>query len=564
MLSDFDLEGMSKPEKMVYYLKNYGVGYTSKKILKKFGFAPDPDSEYMAWCRRIAYSKSELSKNIEEMKKEGAFEKYCLLLCDADDLRYRAKAKAKSAIEKASGGNVKIVEPKDDKDAINNLSGEYIVLAEDDAIVTEDFFVELHKALKEMPEAEVVYFDEDSINKYKRFRPYFKPDRSKALLLNFQYLGSVWVIKRTLLEEIVKDEKVRLLYNHWYSLALEAFDRTDKVCHITRCLFSNSRTENGFVRSKSKTQRACLEEYIKRHDMDAEIVESDVEGFFHVKRHLLDKPLVSVIIPNMDHIDDLKICVDSLFEVNSYENIEVVIAENNSTKQETFDYYKELEETNKKVKVVYWKDEFNYSAINNYAVDMSKGEILLFLNNDTKIINPEAIEELVAGATREGFGASGAMLYYADDTIQHAGVIIGMGGFAAHALWSLTDRDEKYYPFSVTEREMGAVTGACLMMRREAFEKVGGFDRDFRVALNDIDLCMKVRDAGYEIMFTPYAKLYHYESKSRGYEDTMEKQARFQTEIDRFQKKWEKELLAGDEYYNVNLTLHRADYSMDI
>ncbi|MCR5469163.1 MAG: glycosyltransferase family 2 protein [Lachnospiraceae bacterium] len=564
MLSDFDLEGMSKPEKLVYYIKNYGMSYATKKMMKKLGFAPDPDSEYMAWCRRNSEPKSVKKAQIEELNEKGALKKYCVLLSDADNSTHAKRSTALASVNDASYGYVKVVEAVDEKQALENIDGEYVVLMEDDAVLLDDFFIELEKALKEMPDADIIYSDEDSVNKNRRFRPYFKPDRSPMLLLNFQYMGSVWVIKRTLLNDILKDESVRLLWNHWYALALEAFKRTDKICHVKRCLFSNLRTDSGFVRSTSESQLMCLKEYVSRHNIAAEVTSSDVPGFYHLKYKLEKKPLVSIIIPNMDHIDDLKKCIDSIFEVSTYENVEIIIAENNSKEQETFDYYNEIVLANKKVKVVYWKEEFNYSAINDYACEVARGDLFLFLNNDTQIINPEAIEELVAGAMQPGFGASGALLFYGDDTIQHAGVIIGMGGFAAHALWSLTDRDEKYYPFSVTSREMGGVTGACLMMRREAFEKVGGFDRDFRVALNDIDLCMKVRGAGYEILFTPYARLYHYESKSRGYEDTMEKQARFQTEIDRFQTKWKKELEAGDEYYNVNLTLHRADYSMDI
>ena len=176
----------------------------------------------------------------------------------------------------------------------------------------------------------------------------------------------------------------------------------------------------------------------------------------------------------------------------------------------------------------------------------------------------DSLRELVNSVSKPGVGACGAMLYYGDNTIQHAGVIIGMGGFAAHALWSLTDRDGQYFPFSLCERQVSAVTGACLMVRREVFEEVGGMEEEFAVALNDVDFCMKVRAAGYHILFTPYARLYHYESTSRGYEDTAEKQARFKREIDRFQQKWEQEIRAGDPYYNPNLTLHRADYSMDI
>jgi len=555
MLSDFDTEGMSKPQKFVYFMKNYGLAYTSKKVLKKLGVKIDPETEYVSWCRRISYTKDELKSGMADVD----FNKYAVLIEKASE-NSNQDAALKS-VKKASNGKAKVF--TDLSEALGS-GADYIVLADDNAAVHEDFFIELNKAVKENEGAEVIYSDEDSLDGKKRFRPYWKPDKSPELLLNFQYLGSVFTVKKSLFADICETENREVMNNHWYTVALDAFDKTDKVVHIKRAIFSNMTGSSDYVRCLDNSQKASLEKYVKANNIDAEVTCSDVRGFYHLKRNLARKPLVSIIIPNYEHADDLKICIDSLFEVNTYENIEVIIAENNSKEQSTFDYYKELEETNPKVKVVYWKDEFNYSAINNFAVEYSKGEILLFLNNDTQIINPEAIEELVIASTLPGAGASGAMLYYADDTIQHAGVIIGMGGFAAHALWSLTDRDEKYYPFSVTSREMGGVTGACLMMKREAFEKVGGFDVDFRVALNDIDLCMKVREAGYEIVFTPYAKLYHFESKSRGYEDTMEKQARFQKEIDRFQTKWQKELEAGDEYYNPNLTLHRADYSMDI
>ncbi len=214
--------------------------------------------------------------------------------------------------------------------------------------------------------------------------------------------------------------------------------------------------------------------------------------------------------------------------------------------------------------MVVWEGGFNYSAINNFAVKSAKGELFLFLNNDTEFMEERTLRELVNSVLKPGVGACGAMLYYGDDTIQHAGVIIGMGGFAAHALWSLTDRDEKYFPFSLCEREVSAVTGACLMVRRAAYEKAGGMGEEFVVALNDVDFCLKIREAGYQILFNPYAKLYHYESKSRGYEDTAEKQARFAKEIGLFQERWKREIEEGDPYYNPNLTLHRADYSMDI
>ena len=331
-------------------------------------------------------------------------------------------------------------------------------------------------------------------------------------------------------------------------------------------LFSNLVPKEGaasFVRSKSGKNKSCLNHYLESESISAKVIESDVPGFFHLEYDMKEEPLISIIIPNKDHIEDLALCLASL-KKSDYQNYEVIIAENNSEDPETFAFYDRLMEEDQRIHTVTWEGGFNYSAINNFAAESAKGDLFLFLNNDTEFMEDTALRQLAVSVSKPGVGAAGAMLYYGDSTIQHGGVIIGMGGFAAHALWSLTDRDEKYYPFSLCEREMSAVTGACLMVRRSVFEEVGGMEEEFVVALNDVDFCMKIRSAGYRIIWNPYAKLYHYESKSRGYEDTMEKQARFQSEIDRFQKKWERELKAGDPYYNPNLTLHRADYSMDI
>ncbi len=336
--------------------------------------------------------------------------------------------------------------------------------------------------------------------------------------------------------------------------------------HIPKPLFSNVvpyEKRNMFVHSMNENNAECLKHYLKSENISGKVTQSDVEGFFHLSYDLEQEPLVSIIIPTKDHIEDLKKCLESLKKSN-YSNYEVILAENNSEKKETFAYYKKVIKEDRRIRVLVWEGDFNYSAINNAAVELAKGDLVLCLNNDTEFMHPNALRELVISAVKPGVGASGAMLYYGDKTIQHAGVIIGMGGFAAHALWSLTDRDEKYYPFSLCEREVSAVTGACLMVRKSVYLEVGGMGEDFVVALNDIDFCLKIRAAGYKILFNPYAKLFHYESKSRGYEDTAEKQERFQAEITKLQTKWEEEIKAGDPFYNQNLTLHRADYSMDV
>ena len=238
-----------------------------------------------------------------------------------------------------------------------------------------------------------------------------------------------------------------------------------------------------------------------------------------------------------------------------------MIIENNSTSQLTFLYYKQLQEQYSNVRVVTWTDKFNYSAINNFGFKEANGEYVILLNNDVEIITPAWIEEMMMFAQRKDVGAVGAMLYYPDDTIQHAGVILGIGGVAGHSHKYFPRNDYGYMSRATIVQNLSAVTFACVMMRSDVYREVNGLDEAFEVAFNDVDMCMRIRKAGYLIVFTPYCELYHYESKSRGQEDTPEKVRRFNSEVERFQKRWGKELADGDPYYNPNLTLTHEDFS---
>ncbi|MEQ3612945.1 glycosyltransferase family 2 protein, partial [Mediterraneibacter gnavus] len=221
-------------------------------------------------------------------------------------------------------------------------------------------------------------------------------------------------------------------------------------------------------------------------------------------------------------------------------------------------------QNNKKVKVVVWEKEFNYSAINNFGVKFASGEYLLFLNNDTEIINPDCIEELLGHCMRDDVGIVGARLYYEDDTIQHAGVIIGLGGVAGHAFPGACKEDPGYFGRIIAAQDYSAVTAACMMTKKSVFNEVQGFEEKLAVAFNDVDFCMKVREAGYLVVYNPYAELHHYESKSRGLEDTEEKVQRFQGEIETFKERWGEFLLKGDPYYSPNLTLDKNDFSLRV
>jgi GT2 family glycosyltransferase len=271
------------------------------------------------------------------------------------------------------------------------------------------------------------------------------------------------------------------------------------------------------------------------------------------------------VIPNKDHIDDLDKCITAIEKRSSYKNYEFIVVENNSTDNKTFEYYRELEEKCPRAKVVYWKGQgFNYPAINNYGVECANGEYILFLNNDTEIVNEDCLEELLGYCMREDVGAVGARLYYEDGTIQHAGVIVGLGGIAGHTFVGFPHDALGYFGRIQMAQDYSAVTAACIMVKKSIFDEVEGFDERYAVAFNDVDLCMKIRQAGYLIVYNPYAELNHYESKSRGYEDTEEKVQRFNSEIMLFKTRWSEFLEKGDPYYSPNMTLDNCDFSLNV
>ena len=273
------------------------------------------------------------------------------------------------------------------------------------------------------------------------------------------------------------------------------------------------------------------------------------------------EPLVSIVIPNKDHVDDLKKCIDAIEQRSTYRNYEIIIVENNSVQQETFAYYESLVE-NPHIQVLYWQEEFNYSKINNFGVAHTKGKYILLLNNDTELISPDFITQMLGYCQRKDVGIVGARLYFEDGTIQHAGVIVGIGGIAGHAFSAMDEQAGIYQLRTSVACDYSAVTAACLMISRETFDAVGGLDPEFQVAFNDVDFCLKVRKLGKLVVYVPQAKLYHYESKSRGKEDTVKKQKRFHSEMQLFQSRWVDILATGDPYYNMNLALDAFDFSV--
>ena len=455
--------------------------------------------------------------------------------------------------------------------AIEIATGDFIAFADHDDELTPNALFECVKAINEKPQTLVLYTDEDkmSMDGHKFFQPHFKPDYNPDLLCTVNYICHLFVVSRKVIEKVggLRSEFDGAQDYDFVLRCVEAV-KDEEICHIPKILYhwrchEDSTAENPESKLYAfEAGRRAVQAHYERTGIHAEVFKGEYLGLYRTKFIRDHDPLISIIIPNKDHIDDLKRCMESIEQKSTYKNYEYIIVENNSTDSATFEYYKKLEAENPKVRMVYWDGVFNYSAINNYGASFAKGEYLLLLNNDTEIINPDCLEELLGYCMRKDVGAVGARLYYEDDTIQHAGVVIGFGGIAGHCFVQQKRGTTGYCHRIICAQDYSAVTAACMMVKKSAFDAVGGLSEELAVAFNDIDFCMKLRKAEYLIVYNPYAELYHYESKSRGLEDTPEKVARFNKEIATFEKKWPEILENGDPYYNPNLTLKSQDFSL--
>ena len=451
---------------------------------------------------------------------------------------------------------------------ISMATGDYIALFDHDDLLHPSALYEVMRAICEHG-ADFIYTDENTFSEepHDAYNPHFKPDFSPDTLRSYNYICHLSVFSRELLDSV---GYFRSEYDgsQDYDLILRLTEKAKKIFHIRKILYYWRAHKNSVaqdVGAKPYTITAAkkaLAAHLERCGLKGEVLDSSVPTTYHIKYEIDGNPLISVIIPNKDHTDDLDVCLKSLYKKSSYKNFEVIIVENNSTEKETFEYYEKVKQQYENLNVVTWTGIFNYSAINNFGINYAKGEYILLLNNDVEILNDNCLEEMLMFAQRKDVGAVGAKLYYSDDTVQHAGVILGLGGIAGHAHKHFDRHDPGYAARASIAQNLSACTAACLMMRRDVFDEVGGLDESFEVAFNDVDLCMKIREKGYLIVFTPYAELYHYESKSRGNDDTPEKLERFHGEVRRFEMKWQKQLNDGDPYYNPNLTLTRDDFSL--
>ena len=453
-------------------------------------------------------------------------------------------------------------------EAIKIATGEYIAFCDHDDVISINTLHEVVKAINENENVDFIYSDEDILENGKRKNPHFKPDFSPDLLTSYNYICHLCVVKKELLD------KVGMLDKEYdgaqdYDFVLRATEQAQNIVHIPKILYhwrSHVLSTAGDSSSKMyvfEAAKKAIEAHFERLNIKVEVSILEEVGRYKVKYILDEEPKVSIIIPNKDNKSDLKKCIESVLK-STYKNYEIIVVENNSVKEDTFKYYELLEKEYDNIKVVYSDIKgFNYPKINNIGVEHSTGEYIILLNNDTEVITTDWIENMVGICKREDVGIVGAKLLYPDDTVQHAGVVIGIGGVAGHINLNIKENDPGYFSRANVINNFSAVTAACLMIKREIFDKVKGLEEKYAVAFNDIDLCLKVRKEGYLVVYTPYAKLHHFESKSRGAENTKEKKARFAKEIDLFKDNWFEILEKGDPYYNINLRLDKVNFSIN-
>ena len=455
--------------------------------------------------------------------------------------------------------------------ALSIATGDYIALLDHDDILAPDALYEVVKWMNEhyKDETDVIYTDEDKVSFDLKdyFEPHFKSDYNLDLIRSNNYICHLFVARKSIVDQVGGFRK-EYDGSQDYDFILRCIEQSKHVEHVPKVLY-HWRCHPGSTAANQESKMYCyeagkraIEDHLKRMgEDDCQDVMTEHQGFYHVIYPIREQKKVSIIIPNKDQKEILERCVESVIQKTDYKNYEIIIVENNSTTNEIFEYYKTIEQR-ENIRVVIWKDKFNYSAINNFGVRYANGEYLLFLNNDIEVVRENWLSEMLANVQRKEVGIVGAKLLYPDNMVQHAGVIIGMGGIAGHPLSRHPADDCGYFARGIIQQNLNAVTAACMLTKKEVYEKVNGFEEKLAVAFNDIDLCLKVRKAGYLIVYDPEALLYHHESISRGKEDTLEKRNRFEGEVDYMAKKWKDVLEKGDEYYNPNLSLLSGNFEL--
>lgn len=437
--------------------------------------------------------------------------------------------------------------------------GDFIAFLDHDDMLAPDVLFEYARALRSEEEVDILYCDEDRFDEIGRHSaPFFKPEFSLELLRSHNYITHFLALRRDVLIAV---GLLNAVYDgaQDYDLVLRASEVARNIVHIPRVLY-HWRVHEGStsVNADSKAYareagRSALESHFRRCGIGATVETTAMPFAYRVRYHISNQPKVSIVVPNKDKVSLLSVCIASILEKATYENYEIVVVENNSKESETFDYYEQLQK-DIRVKVITWPGEFNFSKIINFAADRTKSDYILLLNNDTELISPDFIETMLGYFQGGNVGAVGCKLLYPDRTVQHGGVVLGPFQSAGHLFVSLAENDPGYFCRAILPQDISAVTGACQLIKRTAFDEVGGYSEEFTVGLNDVDFCLKLREAGYRIVFTPFSELFHYEFSSRGRDRNGARLERCEQELSLLRYRWPRYFVEGDPFSNPNLS----------
>ena len=453
-------------------------------------------------------------------------------------------------------------------EAFAMAKGEFVGLLDHDDLLAPNALYEIISRLQEET-VDAVYTDEDKVTTdlTEHFQPHLKPDFNLDLLRSNNYICHFFVVRRAIVEKVGGFRR-EFDGAQDYDFIFRCVETSRAVAHVPEILY-HWRTHKASTADNPASKmyafeagRRAIVAHLERTQTPGTVSHTKDYGVYRVQYPVKKQEKISILIPNKDEKESLKSCLESIWQKSTYKNYEIIIIENNSTTEEIFEYYRELESAHENLRVVAWEKEFNYSAINNFGARYATGEYLLFLNNDVTVITQDWLEEMLGVCQRKEVGAVGVKLFYPDGTIQHAGCVVGLGGVAGHLFVDMPGDRTGYLHKASLLQDLSAVTAACMMMKKAVFWEAGGFTEKLAVAFNDVDLCLKVREKGWLIVYDPYVQLYHMESKTRGAEDDKQKVRRFQTEIEYMRSHWLKILKGGDPYYNKNLSLTKWNYSL--
>ena len=524
------------------YLKKNGIKETAVRAYRKVLLGGPAD--YGKWLRKHCAGEEELERQRRDASGKDDVLGVIIL---KNDRCVKLQKDTPASLEAQTYGSLAVC-------SVPSGLSRYLLVEEGTYLRPEAVYVMMDH-LGKHPETGLLYCDHDVADGNRSKDPFCKPEYDPVLLDQMNYIGTAAAVSAELLEEKLKEDPDLLKRPVWE--IWKALCRTAIVERLPEILYSIPACAD----ARTDFRRPQTAPY---HNLQADLqmpLQTDPRTSHHEAMQK-DLPCLSVIIPNKDSIAELTDCVKSFLSDGGWQNAEILIVENNSGQEETFAGYRRLQDEDERIRVLTWKKEFNYAAINNFAASEAKGEYLLFLNNDTKIRKKGAAAELMKWRSHPAFGAAGAALYYGDDTIQHGGVVLGYGGIAGHAFEGMPEAEYKKTWYAGAARQMSAVTGACMLVKKEVFLEAGGFTEELAVAYNDIDLCMKIQSCGRMVIYDPAAELYHFESRTRGLEMTREKADRVNREAAYFCGRWKEELSRGDRFYSPNLTLEKPDFSL--